>query len=282
MPAARLLQRHFTSWSDLGQNHPIGREFWSLSETQRSGDLYRATYQTLISYSGSPWNSVPVELELTRTSVEPPRNSASFESWTPIDVVILGVARRAGTPHRCWRTGQASGGAWRSGWWAASARTSRAFPSKAMLAGRRAEAQHPPRSAVMAGAISRPLALDERPGGLCGRRGAPGRRLQASRRRRRRRGTSRHKGIRVIKARGRIEGPGILTAGGTRIGWRDLDHRHRRQASGSRASPARRHVLLDQRGLLFERLSCRPPPSSSAAGPWGARSPRCSSASAVA
>jgi Protein of unknown function (DUF1266) len=65
MPAARLLQRHFTSWSDLGQNYLIGREFWSLSETQKSGDLYRATYQTLINYSGSPWNKHPWELELT-------------------------------------------------------------------------------------------------------------------------------------------------------------------------------------------------------------------------
>lgn len=65
MPAARLLQRHFTSWSDLGQNYLIGREFWSLSEAQKSGDLYRATYQTLISYSGSPWNKLPWELELT-------------------------------------------------------------------------------------------------------------------------------------------------------------------------------------------------------------------------
>jgi hypothetical protein len=65
MPAARLLQRHFTSWSDLGQNYLIGREFWSLSQTRKSGDLYRATYQTLISYSGSPWNKLPWELELT-------------------------------------------------------------------------------------------------------------------------------------------------------------------------------------------------------------------------
>jgi len=75
MPAARLLQRHFASWSDLGQNYLIGREFWSLKfwslkETQKSGDLYRATYQTLISYSGSPWHKHPWhehpwELELT-------------------------------------------------------------------------------------------------------------------------------------------------------------------------------------------------------------------------
>lgn len=64
MPAARLLQSHFGSWDELGENYLIGREFWSLSETQRSGDLYRATYQTLRSYAGSPWNRHPWRLDL--------------------------------------------------------------------------------------------------------------------------------------------------------------------------------------------------------------------------
>lgn len=64
MPAARALQSHFTSWTDLGENYLIGREFWSLSQTRRSGDLYRATYQTLISYPGSPWNRHPWGLKL--------------------------------------------------------------------------------------------------------------------------------------------------------------------------------------------------------------------------
>jgi hypothetical protein len=64
MPAARALQRHFTSWSDLGENYLIGREFWSREQTRQSGDLYRATYQTLISYPASPWNRHPWGLEL--------------------------------------------------------------------------------------------------------------------------------------------------------------------------------------------------------------------------
>lgn len=29
MPAARLLQKTFESWIDLGKNHVVGREFWS-------------------------------------------------------------------------------------------------------------------------------------------------------------------------------------------------------------------------------------------------------------
>ncbi len=64
MPAARVLQRRFTSWSDLGENYLIGREFWSLSQTRQSGDLYRATYQTLLSDPGSPWNRHPWGLKL--------------------------------------------------------------------------------------------------------------------------------------------------------------------------------------------------------------------------
>lgn len=64
MPAARVLQSRFASWSDLGENYLIGREFWSLSQTRQSGDLYRATYQTLLSYPGSPWNRHPWGLKL--------------------------------------------------------------------------------------------------------------------------------------------------------------------------------------------------------------------------
>lgn len=64
MPAARVLQSRFTSWSDLGENYLIGREFWSLNETRRSGDLYRVTYKLLISYPGSPWKRLPWDLKL--------------------------------------------------------------------------------------------------------------------------------------------------------------------------------------------------------------------------
>src|SRR5262249_40887862 len=67
MPAARLLQAHFSSWDDLGENYLIGREFWSERETRQSGDLYRATYRTLVSYSGSPWKRCSWSLSLEST-----------------------------------------------------------------------------------------------------------------------------------------------------------------------------------------------------------------------
>ena len=94
------------------------------------------------------------------------------------------------------------------------------IPSKAMLAA--AELRHSiTRSAVMAGAISRPLALD---GDREAYAAAVARRDVVSRHRNDAPAV-RHledKGIRVIKSRGRVEGPGVLIAGGTRIGWRDL------------------------------------------------------------
>ncbi len=94
------------------------------------------------------------------------------------------------------------------------------MPSKAMLAAAELR-QSIRRTAVMAGAISRPLALDgdrEAYAAAVIRRNVVAQhqddsgaveRLQA-------------KGVRVIKARGRIEEPGVLAAGGLRIGWRDL------------------------------------------------------------
>ena len=94
------------------------------------------------------------------------------------------------------------------------------IPSKAMLAA--AELRHSiTRSAVMAGAISRPLALDgdrEAYAAAVARRDVVSKHRDDA-------GAVRHledKGIRVIKSRGRVEGPGVLIAGGTRIGWRDL------------------------------------------------------------
>src|ERR1700675_2295164 len=94
------------------------------------------------------------------------------------------------------------------------------IPSKAMLAA--AELRHAiRRTAVMAGAISHPLTLDgdrEAYAAAVARRdvvaehrddSGAAQRLQA-------------KGVTLVKARGRIEGPGVLTAGELRIGWRDL------------------------------------------------------------
>jgi dihydrolipoamide dehydrogenase len=93
-------------------------------------------------------------------------------------------------------------------------------PSKAMLMA--AELRHSiRRQALMAGAIARPLVLDgdreayaaavARRDTVAGHRddSAAAARLQA-------------KGVRVVKARGQIEGPGLLTAGELQLGWRDL------------------------------------------------------------
>ena len=93
-------------------------------------------------------------------------------------------------------------------------------PSKAMLAA--AEIRHAIRRAALpAGAISAPLGLDgdrEAYAAATARRDVVAKHqddaesvesLEAA-------------GVRVIKRRGRIEGPGVLSAGALRIGWRDL------------------------------------------------------------
>jgi hypothetical protein len=64
MPVARLLQRTFDSWSDLGENYLIGREFWSPEETARTGDLIRVAYRRLLIDPKSPWNRYPWNTDL--------------------------------------------------------------------------------------------------------------------------------------------------------------------------------------------------------------------------
>lgn len=64
MPAAHQLQRAFDSWKELGENYLIGREFWSLEETRRNGQLYRDIYAKLMDDPGSPWNRYPWQLDL--------------------------------------------------------------------------------------------------------------------------------------------------------------------------------------------------------------------------
>ena len=64
MPAARLLQRTFDSWEDLGRNHVIGRRFWSLDQTNKRGPLTQHAYESLLTAPTSPWNSIPWDLDL--------------------------------------------------------------------------------------------------------------------------------------------------------------------------------------------------------------------------
>jgi hypothetical protein len=62
--AARILQQNFSSWRELGENYLIGREYWSLHQTQVDGGAMRATYNRLLSNSNSPWNRIPWTLNL--------------------------------------------------------------------------------------------------------------------------------------------------------------------------------------------------------------------------
>ncbi len=114
------------------------------------------------------------------------------------------------------------------------------IPSKAMLAA--AELRHSIRhAAVMAGAVSHPLALD---GDREAYAAAVARRDVVAERRDDAGAVERlrAKGVSVLKARGRIEAPGVLDAGGTHIGWRDLviatgARFHEPSISGLRAMP---------------------------------------------
>jgi pyruvate/2-oxoglutarate dehydrogenase complex dihydrolipoamide dehydrogenase (E3) component len=94
------------------------------------------------------------------------------------------------------------------------------IPSKAMLAAAELR-QSIRRTAVMAGAISRPLALDgdrEAYAAAVARRDVVSEHQDDSGAVQR----LQEKGVRLVKRRGRIEGPGVLSAGDLRIGWRDL------------------------------------------------------------
>jgi hypothetical protein len=64
MPVAALLQRTFSSWADLGENYLIGREFWSLRQTQESGAAVRAAYDSLLSSPTSPWKENAWDMDL--------------------------------------------------------------------------------------------------------------------------------------------------------------------------------------------------------------------------
>jgi hypothetical protein len=64
MYAAGILQQTFGSWQEYGENYLIGREFWSLSQTQKDGQAMRANYQNLLNDPRSSWNRIPWGLDL--------------------------------------------------------------------------------------------------------------------------------------------------------------------------------------------------------------------------
>ncbi len=71
MPAARLLQKTFNSWEDLGKNHVTGREFWSWQQTQARGALTRQCYNKLLTDKTSPWVQLKWNLELGGPKTKP-------------------------------------------------------------------------------------------------------------------------------------------------------------------------------------------------------------------
>jgi hypothetical protein len=61
MYAAGILQLTFSSWQEFGDDYLIGREFWSLHQTQKDGPAMRASYLRLLNDPRSPWNQIPWE-----------------------------------------------------------------------------------------------------------------------------------------------------------------------------------------------------------------------------
>lgn len=82
MPVARLLQKTFTSWEDLGNNHVVGREFWSLKHTQERGDRTRQCLAKLLSDPSSPWVKIRWDLDLSpqkETEAKMPKSKFEFD-----------------------------------------------------------------------------------------------------------------------------------------------------------------------------------------------------------
>ena len=64
MPVARLLQKTFTSWEQLGRNYIIGREFWSWKQTQDRGGATLQSFKRLTTEPDSPWVKLNWNLDL--------------------------------------------------------------------------------------------------------------------------------------------------------------------------------------------------------------------------
>jgi hypothetical protein len=79
MPAALRLQKTFDSWQDLQSNYLIGREYWSLTQTQTNGARYRAIYERFLQDPGSTWNTNPWDMDLQLTMPLPINANKSLE-----------------------------------------------------------------------------------------------------------------------------------------------------------------------------------------------------------
>lgn len=61
---AKMLQKQFDSWDDLGRNYIIGRQFWFYEEMQEEGYKFEDAYQRLLDMPSSPWNTYPWNMNL--------------------------------------------------------------------------------------------------------------------------------------------------------------------------------------------------------------------------
>lgn len=66
MPVAQRLQSTFGSWDELGANYLIGRRFWSLANTEKTGAQYDDAVKWLETTPDSPWLRYAWTLGLNR------------------------------------------------------------------------------------------------------------------------------------------------------------------------------------------------------------------------
>jgi hypothetical protein len=96
MPVARVLQKRFDSWEDLGRNYLIGRQFWSYKQTEETGYKCEDAYHRLLDMRSSPWNKYTWDMDLTdaMTREEIGRSQAEQEmitsDWADSDAEFKG------------------------------------------------------------------------------------------------------------------------------------------------------------------------------------------------
>ena len=71
MPAALRLQKTFSSWEELQSNYLIGRMFWSVQQSETSGDRFKSVYDQLLADKTSPWNVNAWNMNLETASAMP-------------------------------------------------------------------------------------------------------------------------------------------------------------------------------------------------------------------
>lgn len=64
LPVARRLQLSYRSWRDLQDSFLLGRDFWSASETERTGARFKAAYTKLFQDPQGPWAQNPWTMDL--------------------------------------------------------------------------------------------------------------------------------------------------------------------------------------------------------------------------